>query len=204
MDEFRKKFIRKMKRPEEHWHFNVTPDLLAEMLRRIHFLLEHSSIGKHADNILRSEFFSALVYGYDHGLGWEGLQHEIEQKIGRIANDSMSTLATVDDNPGTGRSIDKYVYQPVGRYIERRFLNLELKYFRPPEKNASQIIRFLGKSASSGKYIPPGKLCLHAFNYLAGLQADEDIERNCISLLMEISRDEETAKAFQRLLIQAR
>ena len=32
---------------------------------------------------------------------------------------SVSTNATMDDIPGTGRTIDKYFYQPVGRAIER-------------------------------------------------------------------------------------
>lgn len=30
---------------------------------------------------------------------------------------SISTMETVDDQPGTGRSIDTYIYQPAGRWI---------------------------------------------------------------------------------------
>ena len=37
---------------------------------------------------------------------------------------SYSTMATMDDNPGTGRFIDKHVYQPLGRKIERLFARI--------------------------------------------------------------------------------
>ena len=33
---------------------------------------------------------------------------------------SFSTMATMDDNPGTGRALDKYVIQPLAKKLERR------------------------------------------------------------------------------------
>lgn len=36
-----------------------------------------------------------------------------------ISSISSLSMATIDDNPGTGRLIDKYIYQVVGRMIER-------------------------------------------------------------------------------------
>ena len=41
---------------------------------------------------------------------------------------SSSSMATVDDNPGTGRVIDKYVYQKGGRKIEQIVSRLRLPY----------------------------------------------------------------------------
>ena len=40
---------------------------------------------------------------------------------------SYSTTATMDDNPGTGRLIDKPFYQPVGRAIEKFALQIGLR-----------------------------------------------------------------------------
>ena len=33
---------------------------------------------------------------------------------------SFSTMATMDDNPGTGRVLDKYIIQPLAKKLERR------------------------------------------------------------------------------------
>ena len=55
---------------------------------------------------------------------------------------SFSTNATMDDNPGTGLTIDKYFYQPVGRAIEKFALKIALKLniYHP---SPAQILRFL-------------------------------------------------------------
>ena len=46
------------------------------------------------------------------------------------SSNSTDSTCTVDDNPGTGRTVDKYVYQPLGRKLERmmfKILHVELK-----------------------------------------------------------------------------
>lgn len=201
-----------------HWSFNITPDSQAEMLRRIRFLLEliqHAGASKHIDNISESLCFQELVYGPSstsdhskgHELAWEKFQNEMERQFGRFVNDSSSTLATTDDSPGTGHSIDKYVFQPMGRSIERLLLAMELRYFRPPERSARQIIEFLEASPFSGRHIPDDEICEHPFNREFEYVDEDEEKKNAedrMSLFLEISRAEEIVKAFQRLLIQAR
>ena len=45
--------------------------------------------------------------------------------------ESFSTTATVDDNPGTGRVLDTYFFQPVGRRIERLAMRFTIRYLHP-------------------------------------------------------------------------
>lgn len=53
---------------------------------------------------------------------------------------SFSTMATADNIPGTGRSVDMYFYQPVGRWIETFAMRLTISSLNP-----AQIFRFLGE-----------------------------------------------------------
>ena len=45
--------------------------------------------------------------------------------------ESFSTTATVDNNPGTGRVLDTYFFQPVGRRIERFALRITIGHLHP-------------------------------------------------------------------------
>ena len=45
--------------------------------------------------------------------------------------DSFSTTATVDDNPGTGRVLDAYFFQPAGRRIERLAMRFTIRHLHP-------------------------------------------------------------------------
>ena len=45
--------------------------------------------------------------------------------------DSFSTTATVDDNPGTGRVLDTYFFQPAGRRIERLAMRFTIRHLHP-------------------------------------------------------------------------
>ena len=45
--------------------------------------------------------------------------------------DSFSTTATVDDNPGTGRVLDTYFFQPAGRRIERLAMTFTIRHLHP-------------------------------------------------------------------------
>ena len=44
---------------------------------------------------------------------------------------SFSTTATTDDNPGTGRILDTYFFQPVGRRIERLAMRFTIQHLHP-------------------------------------------------------------------------
>lgn len=209
-----KKVIQKLKRPEEEWYFNAPP----EILKRFQLLLELAS----AHDYSQFESFSTLVYYGMYGTEedevtsrvqvdrgetvlWKKFQDEVELHFGRIDNDSCSTLATMDDNPGTGRIIDNFFYRPIGRSIERLFLNLELRYFHPPEKSARRIKRFLEGSTVTcfRNYIPVFDDSTTR-RYGIFMDTPMDLEKSCVSLFREIGRDEKIAKAFQILLAQAR
>lgn len=135
---------------------------------------------------------------------WQKFQDEVEDKYGCSTNDSSSTLATIDDNPGTGRIIDKHVYQPIGRCIERFLLDVDLRYFHPPEKSAHQIKQFLEGSTvvTFGNLIPIDKICSHRFQD----RYDDEFSfyEDCLLLFKEIQRKENVCKALQRLMRQAR
>ena len=45
--------------------------------------------------------------------------------------DSFSTTATVDDNPGTGRVLDTYFFQPAGRRIEGLAMRFTIRHLHP-------------------------------------------------------------------------
>ena len=45
--------------------------------------------------------------------------------------ESFSTTATVDDNPGTGRVLDTYFFQPAGRRIERLAVRFTIRHLHP-------------------------------------------------------------------------
>ena len=45
--------------------------------------------------------------------------------------ESFSTTATIDNNPGAGRALDTYFYQPVGRRIERLAMKITIRYLHP-------------------------------------------------------------------------
>lgn len=44
---------------------------------------------------------------------------------------SFSTTATVDNNPGTGRVLDTYFFQPAGRRIERLAMRFSIRHLHP-------------------------------------------------------------------------
>lgn len=44
---------------------------------------------------------------------------------------SFSTTATADDLPGTGRTVNTYVYQPAGRWIERLVMRCAISSLHP-------------------------------------------------------------------------
>lgn len=66
---------------------------------------------------------------YDDDNGSDGDTSSIE---------SVSTNATMDNNPGTGRTIDTYLYQFFGRKIERLIFRVSIANLSP-----DRILHFL-------------------------------------------------------------
>lgn len=67
---------------------------------------------------------------------------------------TYSTMATMDDNPGPGRAIDKYFYQPAGRKVEAWAGRIAISYLPP-----GNIFRYLSDntSMSPGIRIPESR-----------------------------------------------
>ena len=68
---------------------------------------------------------------------------------------SFSTTATVDDNPGTGRVLDTYFFQPAGRRIERLAMRFTIRHLHPwrievfVHGGISGVVRFSSKGTVS-------------------------------------------------------
>ena len=67
----------------------------------------------------------------------------IEDEDDTVSISSFSTMATMDDNPGAGLTIDKYFYQPVGRAIEKFALKIAIR-LNICHPSPALIIRVLG------------------------------------------------------------
>ena len=71
------------------------------------------------------------LFGLNHyDTGWNaihGTSAYIEDEDGTSSISSCSTNATMDNIPGTGRTIDMCFYQPVGRAIEKSALKIAIR-----------------------------------------------------------------------------
>ena len=86
-----------------------------------------------------------LIY-YD--TGWNasyGTSAYIEDEDDTSSISSFSTNATMDNIPGTGRTIDMRFYQPVGRAIEKFALKIAIR-LNICHPSPTQILRFFGLS----------------------------------------------------------
>ena len=68
--------------------------------------------------------------------------------------ESFSTTATVDNNPGTGRALDMYFFQPLGRRIERLAMRFTIRHLHP-----QRIEAFIDGEISYSRWLGP-KLAL--------------------------------------------
>lgn len=133
----------------------------------------------------RKEDDAAVLYG-----GFRGFFHyfpALHSRTGTNSGDdtqsdtrstlSCSTNATADDNPGTGRLVDKFFFQPVGRSIERLAMRFTISSLNP-----AQILRYI-ESDRSFRYFPlvhlPEPLndaivtlsCQRGLTYIVGLKS---------------------------------
>lgn len=96
--------------------------------------------------------FSRLKPRTKRNEGWDQIQHVIfdPENLAHGAADetdsdtsSISSGAsdeTIDDNPGTGRTIDTYVYQKLGRKIERVIYRAGMSFLSP-----ARILQYITK-----------------------------------------------------------
>ena len=87
------------------------------------------------------------MFGLVHyDMGWNashGTEAYIEDEDDTSSISSLSTNATMDNIPGTGRIIDMCFYQPVGRAIEKFALKIAMR-LNICHPSPAQIVRFLG------------------------------------------------------------
>ena len=79
----------------------------------------------------------------------------IEDEDDASSVSSCSTNATMDNIPGTGRTLDMCFYQPVGRAIEKFALKVAIR-LNICHPSPAQILRFLGIMSLSGS-VPQGR-----------------------------------------------
>ena len=86
------------------------------------------------------------VFGLSHhDTGWNASRDTsayVEDVEDTSSISSCSTNATMDNIPGTGRTIDMRFYQPVGRAIERLALRIAIQ-LHICHPSPAQIVRFL-------------------------------------------------------------
>ena len=93
------------------------------------------------------------LFGLNHyDTGWNaihGTSAYIEDEDGTSSISSCSTNATMDNIPGTGRTIDMCFYQPVGRAIEKFALKMAIR-LNICHPSPAQILRFFRLSPQNG------------------------------------------------------
>ena len=92
-----------------------------------------------------SEFDNMLNLNH-YDTGWNtsyGTGAYIEDEDDTSSISSCSTNATMDNIPGTGRTLDMRFYQPVGRAIEKFALKIAIR-LNICHPSPAQIVRFLG------------------------------------------------------------
>ena len=75
-----------------------------------------------------------IFYAMYPGIPWEQAhitEMEDDDDGDTRSIESFSTTATVDDNPGTGRVLDTYFFQPAGRRIERLAMRFTIRHLHP-------------------------------------------------------------------------
>ena len=91
----------------------------------------------------------ADMFGLNHfDTGWDAnysTSAYIEDVDDSSSISSCSTNATMDNIPGTGRTIDMRFYQPVGRAIEKLALKVAIR-LNICHPSPTQILRFFGLS----------------------------------------------------------
>ena len=61
---------------------------------------------------------------YDVRLDDSCCRSQSSDNVSQSSRSSYSTMATMDDNIGAGRTLDNYFYQPAGRFVEHAFITM--------------------------------------------------------------------------------
>ena len=73
--------------------------------------------------------YTDILQVSSHTVGLDGDGEDEDEDAWSV--ESFSTTATVDNNPGTGRALDMYFFQPLGRRIERLAMRFTIRHLHP-------------------------------------------------------------------------
>ena len=94
---------------------------------------------------------------------------------------TIDTMETMDDNPGTGRTVDKYFFQPIGRKIERFAMRITIASL-PPWK----ITQYLDDNLELYSGIPHCKVGIgQALTFLGRLKRGSTVITGLKSLVKQ-------------------
>lgn len=75
----------------------------------------------------------------------DGYTGKFDDVSDKSSIESFSTMATMDNNPGTGRIMDIYIYQYFGKRVEKWINRMKLPYL-PPETILQHIIEMFSSN----------------------------------------------------------
>lgn len=93
----------------------------------------YRSLSKVIKKMTRSQQkdFSYLYIEFGDHPFYEAQVRSEDEDVDGISLSSFSTNSTTDNLPGTGRCIDSFFYQPVGRKIERFAMKIKISNLSP-------------------------------------------------------------------------
>ena len=82
---------------------------------------------KRRPDVDSSYYYNGLLFYTDIS----ALQPRQEEDDDNCSMITIYTMETTDDNPGAGRTVDKYFFQPIGRKIERFAMRITITSLPP-------------------------------------------------------------------------
>ena len=132
---------------------------------------------KRKPDIDSSYYYNGLLF-YTDTSALQSRQEEDDDDCSMITIDTMETM---DDNPGTGRTVDKYFFQPIGRKIERFAMRITIASL-PPWK----ITQYLDDNLELYSGIPHCKVGIgQALTFLGRLKRGSTVITGLKSLVKQ-------------------
>ena len=124
-----------------------------------------------------SYYYNGLLFYTDIS----ALQPRQEEDDDDCSMITIDTMETMDDNPGTGRTVDKYFFQPIGRKIERFAMRITIASL-PPWK----ITQYLDDNLELYSGIPHCKVGIgQALTFLGRLKRGSTVITRLKSLVKQ-------------------
>lgn len=132
---------------------------------------------KRKPDVDSSYYYNGLVFYTDIS----ALQPRQEEDDDDCSMITIDTMETMDDNPGTGRTVDKYFFQPIGRKIERFAMRITIASL-PPWK----ITQYLDDNLELYSGIPHCKVGIgQALTFLGRLKRGSTVITGLKSLVKQ-------------------